>query len=186
MKVRLSLGAPTTITMQNPRQPGIKAEASTPMAQMAFQQQGNQFDPKERLPTFIYDYFLKTRRPNMAQALLSDPECDIKTKDKPKPSPNGRDINGDMPKDAIAKRIEEMPTADLSESLPHDSFLQDWFCLFWDMFNASNGKNSTPASNNYNNINNVSSHPQPPSVVADHRLARKDPKHGDEQSDERQ
>ena len=137
---------------------GIKAESLGPMGTMP-QIGNNQRDPKLQLPTFIYDYFLKTRHPELANALLQTKSLPVNTKDRTKASPNGRDVNGineDGPKDPITKAIEDLPVPDINEHLPNESFLQDWFCTFWDIWHAGRGNNSTNAAGQYLANANVS------------------------------
>ena len=129
--------------------PGIKAE---PMP-MGMAQAGGlaKGDPRLQLPTFIYDYFLKTRRPDLAQAMLNKPNF-VNTKERTKASPSGRDLNGindGMPKDEIQEQVEKLPLPDMGESLPNDSFLQDWFCTFWDIWSASRQQPTNKAAEQY-------------------------------------
>ena len=122
------------------RQQAIKSESVGPMAM-----QDPNKDPRIKLNTFIYDYFLKIRQPDLASEMLKkNNDLGIMTKNRTKTSPSGRDVNGindamdSEPKDDIAKRIETMPLADLgTEQLPHESFLQDWFGTFWDVWWAT-------------------------------------------------
>ena len=130
------------------RQPGIKSESVAPMGLP-----GNK-DPKALLPTFIYDFFLKTRHPDLANAMLQATDLNVQVKSaRPKTSPSGRDVNGindgidSEPKDDIARRIDGMPQPDLGEQLPNHSFLQDWFSSFWDVWSASKNIANNPNGN---------------------------------------
>lgn len=128
------------------RPQGIKAESG--VGPLGVQRNGS--DPKQLLPTLIYDYFLKSRQPDLAQNLLDSP-LHVNTKPRTKTSPSGRDVNGfndsgdSEPRDEIAKRIETMPVAELHEQLPNESFLQDWFNSFWDVWSASRNMAQNPS-----------------------------------------
>ena len=125
------------------RAPNIKAESVGPMGMGT----ATTRDPRSMLSTYIYDYFLKTRQPEIAQAIFNN-DPTVQTKERPKPSPSGRDVNGAMdtePKDETAKKIERMPAPDLDAQLHTESFLQDWFCTFWDVWQASRG-NGNPTN----------------------------------------
>ncbi|KAL9052391.1 MAG: hypothetical protein Q9162_005421 [Coniocarpon cinnabarinum] len=143
------------------RPPAIKAEGSTPMGMgMGMPQPVSlQKDPRSLLPTFIYDYFLKTRRPDLAKTVL-DANIGVLHKDRAKASPSGRDVNGiadGLPNDEISRQIEKLPVADIGESLPTESFLQEWFSTFWDIWQASSKKGypTQPAEQFLNNANRM-------------------------------
>lgn len=112
-------------------------------------------DPKTQLNTYIYDYFLKNGQTDLARALLQS-ELQVSTNPvQTKSSPGRRDVNGqdenmdaDL-KDDSQKRADGLPTAKIAANCPGDSFLYDWWCLFWDIWNAQrprNGKAATVAS----------------------------------------
>lgn len=127
------------------RAQGIKSESVGPMGLPSHK------DPRSLLSTYIYDYFLKTRHPELAQELLKASDLGVQIKPRTKTSPGGRDVNGvndgmdSEPKDDIAKKIEAMPVPDLGEQLSNNSFLQDWFFTFWDVWNASKNMANNPA-----------------------------------------
>ncbi|RAL64104.1 hypothetical protein DID88_003292 [Monilinia fructigena] len=57
-------------------------------------------------------------------------------------SPGRNDAeDGDDSKDDIdSKRPNDLPLPNLPKECPESCFLYEWFCLFWDMFNAQRGK----------------------------------------------
>ncbi|KAF2785571.1 hypothetical protein K505DRAFT_8395 [Melanomma pulvis-pyrius CBS 109.77] len=98
--------------------------------------QGSPPDSRERLNTYIYDYFLRNNHTRLARSML---ECDVKMMLKPhptKPSPSGRNVNG---VDAMGQESrDDLPEPQLPEGqLADNSFLLDWWAQFWDIFNAA-------------------------------------------------
>ncbi|KAF2714029.1 hypothetical protein K504DRAFT_371176 [Pleomassaria siparia CBS 279.74] len=96
-------------------------------------------DPRERLNTYIYDYFLRNNHARLARSML---ECDLKMTLKPtptKPSPSGRNVNGVDSMDQETR--DGLPEPQLPEGqLADNSFLLDWWVQFWDIFNAARKK----------------------------------------------
>jgi len=96
------------------------------------------FDVREKLNTYIYDYFIRNGHPRLARTML---ESDIKMSLKPssKPSPSGRNVNGIDGIDPDAR--DGLPEAQLPEGqLADNSFLLDWWAQFWDIYNAARRK----------------------------------------------
>lgn len=106
---------------------------------------------KIQLNTYIYDYFLKNELYDCARALLQSEVALQVTK----PSPGQRrDADGnllnngvddgamdhDMKEDHDPKRPDDLPVPKLPADLPENSFLHDWWCLFWDMWAAQRKK----------------------------------------------
>lgn len=127
----------------------IKEESLGPMGTSGM-------DPRTSLPTFIYDYFLKKKKYDLASALLNS-DLGVSTRPRTKRSPDSRDVNGNadnaMETDS---KLESMPEASITEQLPNESFLQDWWCVFWDIWSAGRNKNTTGPSAQYLNQSTVS------------------------------
>ncbi|KAJ1299719.1 hypothetical protein OPQ81_005045 [Rhizoctonia solani] len=115
---------------------------------------------KNLLNTYIYEYFLRNDMFECARALLrSDPQ--IKVQDGPNAR---RDENGNLVvsgagdsmdvdnKDSIdSKGPEGLPQPSIPNPSLDNPFLYEWFCLFWDMFNAQKGKSANVQVNSYMN-----------------------------------
>ena len=91
-----------------------------------------------QLNTYVYEYFLRFEMYDCARALLAAAP-DIATKKEE----NGQDENGnrlgDDPMDTDAKefdlkRPDDLPAPLTPAAAPNQSFLFEWFCLFWDLF----------------------------------------------------
>jgi hypothetical protein len=96
----------------------------------------NNPDPRERLNTYIYDYFLRNNHTQLAQVMM---ECKLPMSLKSqasKPSPSGRNANG---VDAMDKDSRDgLPEPNLPEGqLADNSFLLDWWAQFWDIYMAA-------------------------------------------------
>ncbi|KAI4957964.1 hypothetical protein J4E86_005104 [Alternaria arbusti] len=106
------------------------------MGNMAHPKRMGDQDPKEKLNTYIYDYFLRNRHHTLARAML---DCDLKLnteKASPNNKPNGAsDI--DMPDDLPLPLMPPGQAAD-------NSFLLDWWVQFWDIFAAARGGGGGP------------------------------------------
>lgn len=124
-----------------------------------------QIDNKHLLNTYIYEYFLRNEMYDCARAILnSDPQ--IKVQDGPN---TRRDENGNLlgngvgdgsmdvdSKDGIdTKRPEDLPQPSIPNPSMDNPFLYEWFCLFWDMFNAQKGRSSNGQVNSYMNHTQV-------------------------------
>lgn len=100
---------------------------------------------KQRLNTYIYDYFLNFGYHDHARALVRDEKFDIFLKNKS--SPGGRrkegEINGvdentmdtDSKDDPLIP--DDLPRPQIPNDCPGSAFLLDWFCLFNDIYRAS-------------------------------------------------
>jgi hypothetical protein len=103
---------------------------------------------KQRLNTYIYDYFLNFGYHEHARALARDDKFDISTKQPMKSSPGGRRKDGDIngvdenamdtdSKDDLTLIPDDLPRPHVPNECPGSAFLFDWFCLFNDIFRAS-------------------------------------------------
>lgn len=103
-------------------------------------------DTKAQLNTYIYEYFLRNGMYDCARSLLnSEQQVNVNTKDSPGRRDNGNlgngaEEGGDSKDDIDAKRPADLPEPNLPKECPETCFLYDWWCLFWDMFNAQRGK----------------------------------------------
>ena len=104
-------------------------------------------DPKTNLPTFIYDYFLKKGKLDLARAIYES-DMGVNTRPRIKTSPGAREVNGIDDSTAIDSK-DQLPPADLMDHLQDASFLQEWWCVFWDLYNASRKNGSGPSSQYY-------------------------------------
>lgn len=123
-------GTPIMANMQRPVQPQAQP------------------DPRERLNTYIYDYFLRNNHTQLAQVMM---ECKLPLNLKPqpsKPSPSGRNVNGvdGMDKDSR----DGLPEPNLPEGqLADNSFLLDWWAQFWDIYMAARKQQSNERGTQY-------------------------------------
>lgn len=132
---------------------GPPAARPQPVKQETMGPMGNDMDPKTSLPTFIYDYFLKKGKLDLASALLKS-DLQVNTRPRTKRSPDGREINGgDSAMDSDPK-LDSIPEANIAEQLPNESFLQDWWFVFWDIWSAGKNKNASDAASRF--LNQVS------------------------------
>ena len=99
------------------------------------------------LNTYIYEYFIRNGMFDCARALLKS-EQPIKVVNE-SPGSRRRDENGngagdeaadgDSKDDLDLKRPDDLPAPDVPRECPESCFLYEWWCLFWDMFNAQRG-----------------------------------------------
>ena len=92
-----------------------------------------------RLHHYIYDYFLKNENWECARALITSGLVM-----DPPPRPSDSDVNGVAEgsmhtdsKDAMdSKRPSDLPSAGSQPDQQGNSFLLEWFALFWDVYFA--------------------------------------------------
>ena len=117
------------------------------------------YETKLKLNTYIYDYFLKNDLYECARAIIQSqvPLALDTTKSSPGRRRDG-DINGvddnamdtDSKDDLDSKRPEDLPLPKVPSDVPANSFLLDWFQLFWDIYFAQRkGKQATPQALQY-------------------------------------
>lgn len=101
-------------------------------------------DNRSQLNTYIYEYFLRNGMYDCARSLLNSDQPMNVIKDSPgrRRDENGGDEGADIEsKDDIdSKRPADLPDPNLPKECPESCFLYEWWCLFWDMFNAQRGK----------------------------------------------
>jgi len=109
-------------------------------------------DPKTQLNTYIYDYFLKNNQIELARALQQSDLMVLTNQVPSRSSPGRRDANGSddandvESKDDTLKRLDGLPSAKVPPNCPNDSFLHDWWCLFWDIWDAQRNKPGKPGT----------------------------------------
>jgi hypothetical protein len=95
------------------------------------------------LNTYIYEYFIRHNMFNAARAVYeADPQINV-LKDSPGKMGNGLGDAMDTDSKDDVKRPDDLPAPNVPTPVPESSFLYEWFCLFWDMFNSHKGKGST-------------------------------------------
>ncbi|CAD6499575.1 BgTH12-03686 [Blumeria graminis f. sp. triticale] len=101
-------------------------------------------DQRSQLNTYIYEYFLRNGMYECAKALLESGQPLNVIKDG---SSRRRDDNGageeageDSKDDFDPKRPIDLPDPNVPKECSESCFLYEWWCLFWDMFNAQRGK----------------------------------------------
>jgi hypothetical protein len=115
---------------------------------------------RSQLNTYIYDYFLSNGMFDCARTLLQS-DAGVKViKESPgrrrDEDGNEEGENGDAKNEMDAKRPDDLPRSDVPKECPESCFLYEWWCLFWDMFNAQRGKGQGQNVLNYVNHTNVS------------------------------
>jgi hypothetical protein len=104
---------------------------------------------RSQLNTYIYEYFLRNGMYDCARALLVSEQPMNIMKDSPgrRRDENGNGAgdegDGDSKDDMDSKRPADLPDPNLPKECPESCFLYEWWCLFWDMFNAQRGKGDT-------------------------------------------
>jgi len=109
---------------------------------------------RKLLNTYIYDYFLKNELYGCADAFLKS-NVPINFPDQTKLSPGRRregDVNGvddssmetDSKDDLHSKAADKLPIPNVPSDCPDNSFLFDWWCLFWDIYSAQRSKKPKP------------------------------------------
>ncbi len=106
------------------------------------------------LNTYIYEYFIRYGMYECARSLLqSDQQVNVQ-KDGAK---GGNGVNGtgddamdtDSKEDIDSKLPDDLPPPKLPMPTSDTSFLYEWFCLFWDIYNAQRAKSGNPHVNQY-------------------------------------
>jgi hypothetical protein len=109
---------------------------------------------KTKLNTYIYDYFLKNEEYDLARALQKSGLNLQTTSAPPTRRQNGiDDSNEDSKEDIDSKKPADLPhAADVPPSTTENSFLLDWFQLFWEMFWAPRKSGPKPGQTAVNYI----------------------------------
>lgn len=107
---------------------------------------------RTHLNTYIYEYFVRYEMYDCARALLNSNQQVNVQKDAAGGKMNGV---GDDPMDTDskdeldAKLPEDLPPPKLPMPASDTSFLYEWFCLFWDIYNAQRQKGGNGTVNQY-------------------------------------
>ena len=104
-------------------------------------------DNRSQLNTYIYEYFLRNEMYECARSLLRSEQPMSLVKDSPGRREEGGNNgigddggDGESKDDVDSKRPRDLPAPNLPKDTPESCFLYEWWCLFWDMFNAQRGK----------------------------------------------
>lgn len=111
------------------------------------------------LNTYIYDYFLKRGYHDCARALVKDDSIKLNTEPPIKSSPGQRregEVNG-VDNDAMMTDSKDNDKMKIPDDLPrpavtsenHQSFLLEWFSLFWEFFWSQRKKGNNPDVKQY-------------------------------------
>lgn len=138
-------GAPMPMMNNGAVNPQMAAAAAAARQQQLEGQRGV-------LNTYIYEYFIRYGMYDCARSLLlSDQQVNVH-KDGTK---GGNAANGDDPMDTDskddldAKLPDDLPPPKLPMPASDTSFLYEWFCLFWDIYNAPRIKTGNGTVNQY-------------------------------------
>jgi hypothetical protein len=144
-------GAPVPMMNNGPVNPQ-QAAAAAAAANANRQQPGND-NQRTHLNTYIYEYFIRYGMYDCARALVNSDQPVNVQKDGAgnKGNTNGTTddaMDTDSKDDIDSKLPEDLPLPKLpiaSES----SFLYEWFCVFWDIYNAQRLKGPNNTVNQY-------------------------------------
>lgn len=146
-------GAPMPMMNNGAMNPGVVAAAA------AARQGPVNDNQRSVLNTYIYEYFLRYGMYDCARSLLSSDQQVNVAKDTAgrRRDENGNIINGlgddpmdtDSKDDLDSKLPEDLPPPKLPTAGSDTSFLYEWFCVFWDMHNASRSKSGSAAVQQY-------------------------------------
>jgi hypothetical protein len=111
----------------------------------------NDNQQRSQLNTYIYEYFLRNEMYDCARALIQSEQPINVLKNSPgRRRDNGGNaldngispdaMDNDSKDDLDSKRPDDLPAPNLPKEIPESCFLMEWWCLFWDMFNAQRGK----------------------------------------------
>ncbi|KAG6029077.1 hypothetical protein E4U40_000685 [Claviceps sp. LM458 group G5] len=139
-------GAPMPMMNNGVMNPQMAAAAAAARQQHLDSQRGI-------LNTYIYEYFIRYGMFDCARSLLSSDQQINVSKDGTKAG-NGANGEGSMDNDSKddleAKLPDDLPAPKLPTTAVSDtSFLYEWFCLFWDIYNAQRVKGGNGAVNQY-------------------------------------
>jgi hypothetical protein len=119
--------------------PGGGPNGATPQQGSANDAELREVAYEAQLNTYIYDYFLKKGQWASARALLKS-ELKVNSVDKNGPGgqgnrPNGVNDNEDSKDGGLdSKRPNDLPDPAGIDKDSTNSFLFDWFAMFWDMY----------------------------------------------------
>jgi hypothetical protein len=112
------------------------------------------------LNTYIYEYFIRYGMYECARSLLSsDQQVNVHKDGKGGSGVNGAgddSMDTDHKEDLDSKLPDDLPPPKLPMPASDTSFLYEWFCLFWDIYNAQRQKSGNAHVNQYVNHTQVS------------------------------
>jgi hypothetical protein len=136
---------------------GPVGAASMPMMNNGVAPQGG---PRQQIPgseqqrtllnTYIYEYFIRFGMHDCARVLVNSEHQVNVIRDGVK-NGDGDAMDTDSKDDIEGKLPEDLPPPRLPTSVDGTSFLHEWFCLFWDMYQAQRGRAGNPAIHQYVN-----------------------------------
>jgi len=107
------------------------------------------------LNTYIYEYFIRYGMYDCARSLLSsDQQVNVHKDGKGGSGVNGAgddSMDTDHKEDLDSKLPDDLPPPKLPMPASDTSFLYEWFCLFWDIYNAQRQKSGNAHVNQYVN-----------------------------------
>lgn len=136
---------------------GVNPQAAAAAAAAVRLQQANE-NQRSVLNTYIYEYFIRYEMYECARSLLSsDHQVNVhKDGSNRRRDENGNIVNGvDDPmdtdnKDELDSKLpDDLPPPKLPMPASDSSFLYEWFCLFWDIYNAQRTKGGNGTVNQY-------------------------------------
>ena len=112
---------------------------------------------RTKLHTYIYDYFLKNEMYDIARLLQE--KVEIEPSPQQKQSPSRREMNGDsMDQDNKEDgKPADLPLPNVPNVSGDSAFLLDWWCQFWDCYQAQRGRGSPGTKQYLNHVQVVSS-----------------------------
>lgn len=149
-------GAP--MPMMNNGAMNPQAAAAAAAAAAASRQQQANGDQRSVLNTYIYEYFIRMGMFDCARSLLaSNQQVNVKDGGKRRRDENGNVINGigddpmdtDSKDDIDSKLPDNLPLPNLPMPASDTSFLYEWFCVFWDIYDAQRAKSGNSTINQY-------------------------------------
>lgn len=128
----------------------VNSQAVPPNAMPRQQVNDNQ---RGVLNTYIYEYFIRYGMFECARSLLSsDQQVNVHKDGSKGNAANGAgddSMDTDNKDDVDSKLPEDLPPPKLPMPASDTSFLYEWFCLFWDIYNAQRQKSGNPHVNQY-------------------------------------
>lgn len=110
-------------------------------ANMAARQQQINDGQRSILNTYIYEYFIRYQMWDCAKMLANEPLINVHKDGDKDGGVNGVDDAMDTDsKEGVDGRPPNLPLPRLPMPASDSSFLYEWFCLFWDIFNAQRAK----------------------------------------------
>lgn len=106
-----------------------------------------------KLNTYIYDFFLKNGNFDLARSIHDTLE--IEQSPQQKQSPNSKQVNGGHDgmddKDDILRKPDDLPLPNVPNG-SDSSFLFDWWCQFWDCYQAQRGRGTATTKQYLNHV----------------------------------